>query len=425
MPDRIHKLIARAGITSRRKAEVLMAEGRVTLNGEVVTEPGTKADLSADTVCVDGKTLSSRTARRYLAMHKPKGCITSTSDPEGRPTVMDLIGTELSKGLYPVGRLDYNSEGLLLLTNDGDFANHILSAKNKVPKTYEVKVTGMASESAVAKLRGGMRLDGKVARFESVQLLRIAQNPWYRVTLIQGRNRQIHRMFERIGLLVEKIRRVSIGRVSLQGLEPRQVRALRRDEIRQLLSENQPLPEELRAPPVPRGRPRRRQERRPNGRGPRRPLARRKPGGTRSRTRGGPGAGSQRDRRPRQAGGASRGPRRRGAAPDRSFRRSDRPRRSPSRPRPSGGASRGPRQRGAAPDRSFRRSDRPRQSPSRPRPSGGDPRARRGRPARAGSPRHSRAPSPARRNSRHGTRAGPRSRRTTQSRPPRRPRTTR
>ena len=166
-----------------------------------------------------------------------------------------------------MGRLDYNSEGLLLLTNDGDFANHILSAKNKVPKTYEVKVTGMASEAGVAKLRSGMRLDGKVARFQSVQLLRIAQNPWYRVTLIQGRNRQIHRMFERIGLLVEKIRRVSIGRVSLQGLEPRQVRALRRDEIRQLLSEDQPLPEELRAPPVPRGRPRRRRERRPNARG--------------------------------------------------------------------------------------------------------------------------------------------------------------
>ena len=347
MPDRIHKLIARAGITSRRKAEVLMSEGRVTLNGEVVTEPGTKADLSADTVCVDGKALSSRTAQRYLAMHKPKGCITSTSDPEGRPTVLDLIGTELSKGLYPVGRLDYNSEGLLLLTNDGDFANHILSAKNKVPKTYEVKVTGMASEAAVAKLCSGMRLDGKVAQFQSVQLLRIAQNPWYRVTLIQGRNRQIHRMFERIGILVEKIRRVSVGNLTLKGLEPRQVRELQPREVQQLFEARPPARPtrlEARAPS---------RKRRDQGRGGR---------AERSRSRA-----PRKPRRPddrqhtksRQDGGRpsrSAGPRvKRSATPQRP--RGKRPptsERSPARARPTG--------RGGSPRRNSTRSRVPRSS---------------------------------------------------------------
>ncbi len=362
MPDRIQKLIARAGVTSRRKAEILITEGLVTVNGEVVTKLGSKADLSKDTVYVDGKALRSQTAKRYLAMYKPKGCITTTSDPEGRPTVMDLIGPELAKGLFPVGRLDYNTEGLLLLTNDGDFGNHVLSAKNEIPKAYEVKVTGMASETALEKLRAGFRLDGRPVRFEAIRLLREAANPWYRVTLVQGRNRQIHRMFERFGLLVEKIRRISIGRVMLRGLEPRQVRTLRQSEIKQLLSDNQPRADELNTESTDspnRGRFGRRSPAR-SPRGTRtsrsaRDRGGRRPGTFRSRTssvrdtrrgtrprRSGPNRGGpERSSRGRGQPGRGRGRSGERPGPKREFRRSDRPRRSSGPRRPSSGASRG------------------------------------------------------------------------------------
>ena len=374
MPDRLQKLIARAGITSRRKAENLITEGRVTVNGDVVTRLGAKADLSSDRVCVDGKPLRGRTARRYLAMNKPKGCITTTSDPEGRPTVMDLIGPDLSKGLFPVGRLDYNTEGLLLLTNDGDFANHVLSAKNEVPRTYDVKVNGVAPEKALEKLRAGFRIEGRTTRPRSIRLLRMVQNPWYRITLVQGRNRQIHRMFERVGLLVEKIRRVSIGRITLRGLEPRQVRALRRFEVRQLLSEDQPVAEEVEGLPDP-GPPPRQARRRP--RGPHRERGREARGGRRSGSRARTGrtstAGSRRPGRARAAG-----------RPGRSRGQSNR------------------RERGG-----FRREARPRRSPGKRRPSGGAPRARRAAPRRERSPGRSRAPSRGRRSSRPGTRARP------------------
>lgn len=240
MPERLQKLIARAGISSRRKAEALIAQGKVTVNGEVVRELGTKADPEVDSIQVDGRTLNRQQARRYLALHKPKGCITSTSDPEGRPTVMDLLGRYAAKGLFPVGRLDYNTEGLLLLTDDGDFANKITSPKNAIPKTYEVKVSGRPSKEALEKLRLGVKLDGRITKPESLRLLRSGANPWYEVTLVTGRNRQIHRMFERVGVMVEKIRRVRIGPLTLRGLEPRQVRELQPRELQKLLTPKPP-----------------------------------------------------------------------------------------------------------------------------------------------------------------------------------------
>ena len=236
MSERLQKIIARAGITSRRKAEELIVSGRVTVDGAVVRELGSQADLESQTVCVDGKAVRGADKLRYLALHKPKGCVTTTDDPEGRPTVMDLLGREASRGLFPVGRLDFNTEGLLLLTNDGDFANRILTAKNRVPKVYEVKVNRRPSDAAFAKLRAGIRLDGRLARPEAIRLLRNADSPWFEITLVEGRNRQIHRMFERVGILVEKIRRVSIGRLSLRRLEPRQVRELEPREVQQLLN---------------------------------------------------------------------------------------------------------------------------------------------------------------------------------------------
>lgn len=251
MPERLQKIIARAGIASRRAAEELIAKGRVSLNGEVVQELGTKADPATDTIRVDGRVVHSAEARRYLAMHKPKGCITSTRDPEGRRTVMDLLGAHASKGLFPVGRLDYNTEGLLILTDDGDFANRILSAKHGIPKTYEVKVSGKPTSEMIERLRRGIKLDRRLAKPESIRLLRVGDNPWYQVTLVEGRNRQIHRMFERIGFTVKKLRRVRIGTLTLRGLEPRQVRQLRPNEVRQLLA---PQPPALRASKIKKGR---------------------------------------------------------------------------------------------------------------------------------------------------------------------------
>ncbi len=213
----------------------MIIAGRVSVNGEVIRELGSQADPTEATICVDGRALQHSGQKRYLALNKPKGCITTTSDPEGRPTVMDLLGSAASKGLFPVGRLDYNTEGLLLLTNDGEFANRILTAKNGIPKVYEVKLSKKPTATGLERFRAGFFLDGKKVRPEIVRLLRDSDSPWYQVTLIGGRNRQIHRMFERIGILVEKIRRVRIGKLSLRGLEPRQVRELKPDEIRSLM----------------------------------------------------------------------------------------------------------------------------------------------------------------------------------------------
>ena len=236
MPERLQKIIAGAGVASRRKAEELIAAGRVSVNGEVVTAPGSKADLAGDRILVDGKLLEPAPRRRYFAVNKPKGCVATTSDPQGRRTVMDLLDKRDRKGLYPVGRLDYNTEGLLLLTNDGDFANRILSAANGITKTYEVKVSGVPAAEQIDKLRRGVRLDGRLAAPVAVRMLRRAKNPWYEVELAEGRNRQIHRMFQSIGFLVEKIRRVRIGTLALGDLPPGKARELRPAEIRRLLA---------------------------------------------------------------------------------------------------------------------------------------------------------------------------------------------
>ena len=319
MADRLQKIIARAGVASRRKAEELILAGRVAVNGAVIRKLGSRADPAKDTVSVDGKALQRGSPRRYLAMNKPKGHITSTSDPLGRRTVMDLLGARPSKGLFPVGRLDYNTEGLLLLTDDGDFANRILTARNRVPKTYEVKISGSPSREAIRKLRNGMMLDGRLSKPLSIRLVRPARNPWYEITLVEGRNRQIHRMFQRVGFLVEKIRRTSIGTVTLRGLEPRQVRELQRREIDSLLAGDSPA-RSARSEPVP--------SRRASGQ--RRPAR-----GRPRRARSGPGR-----RRPRAGGSKQTGKPAQSARRAGPLRRSGTPRRPPERRRPTGGRSR-------------------------------------------------------------------------------------
>jgi 23S rRNA pseudouridine2605 synthase len=238
MPEeRLQKIIAAAGITSRRKAEQLISSGQVSVNGQLVTELGTKADPERDHIRVGGKLLRGAEHHVYLLLNKPKGFVTTASDPEGRPTIMDLL-RDLKTRVYPVGRLDYASEGLLLLTNDGELANALTRAASHVPKTYLVKVSGQPSAEGLAKLRSGvvLREPGK-PRVKTapakIHLTRDAPNPWYEVTLIEGRNRQIRRMFEEIGHHVEKIKRVRYGPLELD-VPPGEYRRLKPEEVRQL-----------------------------------------------------------------------------------------------------------------------------------------------------------------------------------------------
>ena len=237
--ERLQKIMAACGVASRRKAEEIIAAGRVTLNGSVVTEPGTKADPERDEICVDGKPLAKAQRLVYFLLNKPKGYVTTVSDPEGRPTVMDLL-PKGGERVYPVGRLDYASEGLLLMTNDGALAQKLTKAGSHVPKTYRVKVSGKPDEKAIAKLRAGITIeleDGQRVKTSptKIRLVEDGVNPWYEVVLIEGRNRQIRRMFERVGHHVEKIKRVQLGPLVLD-VAPGNFRELTKREVDQLKS---------------------------------------------------------------------------------------------------------------------------------------------------------------------------------------------
>jgi 23S rRNA pseudouridine2605 synthase len=237
--ERLQKIIAAAGIASRRKAEQLITGGLVSVNGQVVTELGSKADAETDHIRVNGKLLHGAERHVYLLLNKPKGYVTTLRDPEGRPTVMDLLHG-LGARVYPVGRLDYASEGLLLLTNDGEFANYLMKAASHVPKTYMVKVAGQPTVEGLARLRAGLFIaspNGRRVKTSpaKIRLLREAGNPWYEITLLEGRNRQIRRMFEAIGHHVEKIKRVRYGGLELD-VHPGKFRRLTPQEVTGLKS---------------------------------------------------------------------------------------------------------------------------------------------------------------------------------------------
>ena len=237
--ERLQKIIAAAGVASRRKAEELITSGRVQVNGTVITELGSKADPEVDHVRVNGKLLQGEQRHIYLLLNKPKGFVTTVSDPEQRPTVMDLVKGVKGR-VYPVGRLDYASEGLLLMTNDGELANRLMKAASHVSKTYLVKVAGNPNEDAIAKLRSGVSIatdDGKRVRTSpaAVRIIKEAANPWYEITLIEGRNRQLRRMFEAVGHHVEKIKRVKYGPLTLD-VPPGEFRSLTLKEIERLKS---------------------------------------------------------------------------------------------------------------------------------------------------------------------------------------------
>ena len=241
MQERLNKLIARAGIASRRRAEELIKAGEVTVNGEIVTELGAKADAETDHIKVGGKLINPKLRRRekvYVLLNKPKGYLSSVADPEGRKLVIDLIPLSFGK-LHPVGRLDYNTEGLIILTNDGEFTNLVASSR-KIPKIYEVKVKGLPNENAINKLRRGIRLeDGfKTAPAEIKALKSAENNAWYQVTLYEGHNQQIRKMFDAVGHSVVKLRRTAIGHIKDDKIPVGAYRELDADEVQQFIGKS-------------------------------------------------------------------------------------------------------------------------------------------------------------------------------------------
>jgi 23S rRNA pseudouridine2605 synthase len=234
--ERLQKILSQAGVASRRKAEEMIEQGRVQVNGTVVTELGTKADAGRDHIRVDGKLLHGAERLRYFVLNKPKGFVTTVKDPEGRPTVMQFFD-KMRERLYPVGRLDYMSEGLLLVTNDGDLANRLTKAGSGVEKVYLVKVAGQPTEAELDLLRSGVSIErGKPGSPQvrtspaRIRQVRQGDNPWYEVVLIEGRNRELRKMFVAIGHFVEKIRRVGYGPLVLDQ-EPGNLRELQPEEL--------------------------------------------------------------------------------------------------------------------------------------------------------------------------------------------------
>ncbi|HYT49895.1 MAG TPA: pseudouridine synthase [Pyrinomonadaceae bacterium] len=244
MEQRLQKLIAAAGITSRRHAEGLIKAGHVTVNGQVVTELGAKADPARDHIKVNGRLINLLLAQQkniYVLLNKPKGYLTSMSDPEGRPLVTDLIPASLGR-LHPVGRLDFNTEGLLLLTNDGEFTNLITSARNQIPKVYKARVQGTPSDKAIDRLRRGVSLgEGERAAPADVRKLRESEsNSWFAVILHEGRNQQVRRMFDAIGHSVVKLRRTRIGELEDKNLRVGEWRKLTEIEVKRFKKPKHP-----------------------------------------------------------------------------------------------------------------------------------------------------------------------------------------
>jgi 23S rRNA pseudouridine2605 synthase len=243
--ERLNKLIAQAGIASRRHADELIIAGEVSVNGEIVKTLGTKADPETDHIKVSGKLINQALKTRakvYILLNKPKGYLSSAADPEGRKLVTHLIAPAFGK-LHPVGRLDFNTEGLIILTNDGDFTNFVASSK-KVPKVYEVKVKGLPNDNAINKLRRGIQLeDGfKTAPAEINPLKSTENNAWFEVTLHEGHNQQIRKMFDAIGNSVVKLRRISIGHIKDDRIAVGAYRLLDEQEVKGFLNPTPPKP---------------------------------------------------------------------------------------------------------------------------------------------------------------------------------------
>jgi 23S rRNA pseudouridine2605 synthase len=236
-PVRLQKILSTAGLASRRTAETLITEGRVTVNGKAVSELGSKADPETDDIRVDGRRVKAPSRRRYILLYKPRGYITTRSDPERRPTVIDLLTTGgVRDYVYPVGRLDYDSEGLLLLTSDGELAEQLTHPRHGVGREYHVRVRGVPDERAIEKLRKGIALDGERTAPATVDLHKViegARGPdaILSMMIFEGRNRQIRRMCEAVGHPVSRLRRVRIGPITDEHIRPGEFRDLSEEEV--------------------------------------------------------------------------------------------------------------------------------------------------------------------------------------------------
>ncbi len=229
-PERLQKILAERGLTSRRKAEDLIREGRVTVNGKVAVI-GEKADPERDAIKVDGRRLSAAPEKRYVLFYKPKNVVTTVTDPENRTTVMDLIAFPGPR-LFPVGRLDYDAEGLILLTNDGNFGNIISHPSNEIARTYLVKVKGKPEKEEILKLIRGIRLEDGITAPCTVRVAGETEgNTWVEMVLHEGRNRQVKRMWEKVGYPVLKLKRIEFGGLKLGKLRPGEYRLLHPNEV--------------------------------------------------------------------------------------------------------------------------------------------------------------------------------------------------
>lgn len=240
---RLQKILSTAGVSSRRASEALITEGRVTVNGETVTELGSKADPDVDDIRVDGRRVKTATARRYILMYKPRGYITSRSDPQQRPTVIDLLAKGgLRDYVYPVGRLDYDSEGLLLLTSDGELAKQLMHPSHGVAREYQARVRGVPDRHALERLSKGVVLDGRKTSPAEVTLEKVIEtsrgdDAVLSIVLHEGRNRQVRRMCEAVGHPVVRLRRVRIGPIHDEHIRPGEFRDLDEREVAALKRE--------------------------------------------------------------------------------------------------------------------------------------------------------------------------------------------
>ena len=232
--ERLQKLIARAGICSRREAEKLILDGKVSVDGKIIRELGAKADPSKNKIRVDGKILRFNTEKIYLLLNKPRGYVSTVKDERGRKTVLDLLGENFSERVYPVGRLDLNSEGLLILTNDGDLTNALIHPRFEVEKTYRAKISGDLTEEKLDKLRAGIELDDGLTAPAEIYLL---DKDFVEITIHEGRNRQVRRMFAAIGCDVKRLRRIKFAGLTLEGLKVGEFRNLTAEEISRLKGE--------------------------------------------------------------------------------------------------------------------------------------------------------------------------------------------
>jgi 23S rRNA pseudouridine2605 synthase len=245
---RLNKFISNAGVTARRKADDLIFTGRVTVNMKTVTEPGTRVDPDKDVVKVDGEKVKPQSEYIYVVLFKPRGYVTTTSDDKGRPTVMDLIG--LNTRLYPIGRLDYDTDGVLLLTNDGEFSNMMMHPRHKIFKTYFAKLDKPIEEHDARKLKEGVIIDGRPTSRAKVRIIPNTgeQNIW--ISIHEGRNRQVRRMLEALGYIVQRLKRVEYARIGLDDLKPGDWRYMTPEEVDAARKLATPKPVQVRREPV-------------------------------------------------------------------------------------------------------------------------------------------------------------------------------